>query len=54
MLQAQPRGEQNWSRREVAHWAQEYLSGGVSFERFFELVPEDTDDEDIAELLMLI
>jgi hypothetical protein len=42
------------NRREVAHWVQQYLSGDLSFEQLFALVPEQPDDEDVAELLDLI
>ena len=40
--------------REVAHWAQQYFAGGLSFEQFFDLGAEETEDEDVAELLDLI
>ena len=42
-------------RREIGHWVGQYLSGGVSFDRLFELIPEGPDDdEEVAELLDLI
>ena len=40
--------------RELAPWAQRYFAGGLSFEQFFDLVPGETEDEDVAELLDLI
>jgi len=42
------------NRREIAHWVQQYLSGALSYGRLCELMPGDTDDEDVAELLYLI
>jgi hypothetical protein len=42
------------SRREIAHWVEQYLSGTLSWERLFALVPEEPADEDVAELLDLI
>ena len=44
----------NVRRSEIGHWVEQYLSGGVSFERLFELIPEASDDEEVAELLDLI
>jgi hypothetical protein len=41
-------------RREIGHWVGQYLSGGVSFERLFELIPQASDDDEVAELLDLI
>jgi hypothetical protein len=42
------------NRREIAHWVQLFLAGELSFERLFELIPDDTEDEEVAELLDLI
>ena len=42
------------NRREIAHWVQLFLAGALSFERLFELVRDDTEDEEVAELLDLI
>jgi hypothetical protein len=42
------------NRREIAHWVQLFLAGDLSFERFFQLVPDDTEDEEVAELLDLV
>ena len=42
------------NRRQIAHRVQQYLSGALSLERLFELVPQDTDDQEVAELLDLI
>jgi len=41
-------------RLEVAHWAQQYLDGGIPFERFLNLAPEEPEDQDIEELIDLI
>ena len=41
-------------RRQVAHWAEQYLAGNLSFNRFIELVPEQSQDSLIAELVDLI
>jgi hypothetical protein len=41
-------------RREIAHWVEQYLSGTLSWEQVFALVPEQPEDEDVAELLDLI
>lgn len=42
------------NRRQIAQWGEQYLSGSLSFDQFFRLVPEDPEDEQVAELLDLI
>jgi hypothetical protein len=42
------------NRRQVARWAEQYLSGNLSFERFLELIPEKPEDALIAELVDLV
>ena len=38
----------------VGRLAEEYLAGRLSYEAFIDAVPEDPDDEDVAELIDLI
>ena len=42
------------NRRQVAQWANQYLSGALSLEQLFDLLPHDTEDEQVSELLDLI
>jgi len=41
-------------REEIAQRARRYLEGALGFEEFMRLAPEQTDDDDIAELVDLI
>ena len=42
------------TRRQIADWAEQYLGGDLSFQRFFELLPEFQEDKDVAELVDLV
>ncbi len=41
-------------RRQVAEWAERYLAGNLSFQRFLELVPEESEDSLVTELVDLV
>ena len=41
-------------RRRVAEWAEQYLAGDLSFQRFLELVPEESGDSLVTELVDLV
>ena len=54
-----PRKEENFrgvesNRQQIAEWAEQYLAGNLSFERFLELVPEEPKDALVAELIDLV
>ena len=42
------------NRRQVGKWAEQYLAGDLTGQRFLELAPAGTDDDLIAELIDLI
>jgi len=42
------------NRCQVGKWAEHYLAGDLSAQRFLELAPEKPDDDLIAELIDLI
>ena len=41
-------------RRQVAEWAEQYLAGKLSFQRFLELVPGEPGDSLVTELVDLV
>jgi len=41
-------------RHQVAEWAEQYLAGSLSFQRFMELVPEESGDSLVTKLVDLV